>query len=147
MEGRAIRGVIAGALCALTFCVASAAVVNETGQYALAQGQAKITSRLSLTDGAFGTQTLALVQYPLHSASPLKRYALIEGEMLHVVVVRDDFQSFGHLHPLPSKAASSGFPSCSNAATGITRTSRRSRRDFQNKFFVSCCNPEPRRII
>jgi hypothetical protein len=104
MEGHAIRGVIAGALCALTFSIASAAVVNETGQYALAQGQAKITSRLSLTNGAFGTQTLALVQYPLHSASPLTRYALTEGEMLHVVVVRDDFQSFGHLHPLPSQS-------------------------------------------
>jgi len=104
MEGRAIRGVVAGALCALTACVARAAVVKETGQYALSQGQPKIVSRLSLTNSSFGTQTLALVQYPLHSASPLTRYALTEGEMVHVVVVRDDFQSFGHLHPLASQS-------------------------------------------
>lgn len=103
MEGRAIRGVVAGALCALTLCVARAAVVNQTGEYALSQGHAKITSRLSLTNGSFGTQTLSLVQYPVHSSSPLQRYALTEGEMLHVVVVRDDFQSFGHLHPRPSQ--------------------------------------------
>ncbi|HEX5274965.1 MAG TPA: hypothetical protein VFW34_06790 [Candidatus Rubrimentiphilum sp.] len=99
MEGRAIRGVAAGALCALTFCIARAANTEQTGQYALVQGHAKIVSRLSLTKGAFGTETLALAQYPLHSASPLTRYVLTEGETLHVVAVRDDFQSFGHLHP------------------------------------------------
>jgi hypothetical protein len=103
MEGRAIRGVAAGALCALTFYVARAAILQQTGQYALAQGQAKIVSRLSLTNGSFGTQTLTLAQYPLNSASPLTRYALTEGEMLHVVLVRDDFQSFGHLHPQTSR--------------------------------------------
>ncbi len=110
MEGRAIRGVVAGALCALTLYVARAAVVTETGQYAQAQGQAKITSRLSLTEGSLGTQTLALAQYPLHSNSPLKRYALTEGEMMHVVVVRDDFQTFGHLHPLPSQSGTFRLP-------------------------------------
>jgi hypothetical protein len=99
MEGRAVRGVVAGALCALTFYAARAAVVQQTGQYALAQGKAQIVSRLSLTSGPFGTQTLSLVQYPLRSGSPLTRYALTEGETVHVVVVRDDFQTFGHLHP------------------------------------------------
>jgi hypothetical protein len=104
MEGRSIRGVVAVALCALTFYVARAAIVQQTGQFALAGGKAQIVSRLSLTNGPFGTQTLSLVQYPLHSQSPLTRYALTEGEMLHVVVVRDDFQSFGHLHPQPSQS-------------------------------------------
>ena len=110
MEGRAIRGVVIGALCALTVCVARASVVRQTGQYALAQGQPKIVSRLSLANGSFGTQTLALVQYPLHSASPLTRYALTEGEVLHVVVVRDDFQSFGHLHSLQSHGGTFTLP-------------------------------------
>ncbi len=110
MEGRAVRGVVAGALCALTFYVARAAIVAETGQYALAQGQAKITSHLSLSNGSFGMQTLALVQYPLHSKSPLTRYALTEDEIMHVVVVRDDFQTFGHLHPQPSQSGTFRLP-------------------------------------
>lgn len=99
MEGRAVRGVVAGALCALTLYVARAAIVEQTGQFALAQGRAQIVSRLSLTNGRFGTQTLTLVQYRMHSSSPVTRYALTEDETLHVVLVRDDFQSFGHLHP------------------------------------------------
>ncbi len=110
MESRAIRGVVAGALCALTVCVARAAVVRQTGQYALAQGEPKIVSWLSLANGSFGTQTLTLAQYPLHSNSPVTRYTLTEGEMLHVVVVRDDFQSFGHLHPLPSQSGTFRVP-------------------------------------
>lgn len=99
MEGRAVRGVVAGALCALTLFVARAATVQQTGQYALAQGRAQIVSRLSLADGRFGTQTLTLAQYSLHSSLPITRYTLTEDETLHVVVVRDDFQTFGHLHP------------------------------------------------
>jgi len=85
-------------------------VVNETGQYALAQGQAKISSRLSLPGGSSATQTLTLVQFPLHSASPVTRYALTEGEMMHVIVVRDDFQTFGHLHPQPSRNGTFRLP-------------------------------------
>jgi hypothetical protein len=103
MEGRAVLGVAAGALVALTFCVARAASVEQTGQYALSRGKPQIVSRLSLANGSFGTQTLSLVQYPLKSAAPVTRYTLTEGDMLHVVVVRDDFQSFSHLHPLAAR--------------------------------------------
>jgi len=103
MEGRAVPGVAAGALCAMTFCVARAAVVEQTGQYALSSGKPQIVSRLSLTNGSFVTQTLSLVQYPLKSSAPVTRYALTEGETLHVVVVRDDFQAFSHLHPIAAR--------------------------------------------
>jgi hypothetical protein len=99
MEGRAIRGVAACALCAFTFFVARAAIVQQTGQYALAEGKPQIASRLSLINGRNGLQTLVLSQYALHSTAPLTRYELTEDEPLHIAIVRDDFQSFGHVHP------------------------------------------------
>ncbi len=99
MESRTIRGVVAVIACALTVCVARAAILQQTGQYALAQGKPQIVSRLSLINGRNGLQTLVLAQYAPHSTAPLTRYVLTEGEPLHIVIVRDDFQSFGHVHP------------------------------------------------
>ncbi len=98
MENRTIRGVIAIIACALTVCVARAAVLQQSGQYALAQGKPQIVSRLSLINGPSGLQTLVLTQYAPHSTAPLTRYAPTEDEPLHIVIVRDDFLSFGHLH-------------------------------------------------
>jgi len=99
MESRTIRGVVAAIACALTVCAARAAVLQQTGQYALAQGKPQIVSRLSLVNGRSGLQTLVLIQYAPHSTAPLTRYMPTEDEPLHIVIVRDDFQSFGHVHP------------------------------------------------
>ncbi len=104
MESHTIRGVIAALACSLTVCTARAAVVQQTGQYALAQGKPRIVSRLSLVNGAHGLQTLVLMQFAPHSMVPITRYAPTEDEPLHVVIVRDDFQSFGHLHPQASRS-------------------------------------------
>lgn len=104
MESRTVRGLIAALACSLAVCTARAAVVQQTGQYALARGKPQIVSRLTLVNGHNGIQTLVLAQYAPHSTMPLGRYVLTENEPLHVVIVRDDFQSFTHLHPLVSRS-------------------------------------------
>jgi hypothetical protein len=104
MESRTIRGVVAAIACALTVCVARAEVLQQTGQYALAQGKPQMVSRLSLVNGANGLQTLVLIQYAPHSTAPLTRYVPTEDEPLHIVIVRDDFLSFGHVHPQMSRS-------------------------------------------
>jgi len=109
MEGRAIRGVVAGALCALTVCVTRAAVTEQTGQYALAQGRPRIVPRLTLIAGS----DLVVTQYLPHSRKPIapchaenlappsarRCYQLTEGDPVHVILVRDDFEAFSHVHP------------------------------------------------
>ncbi|HET9392024.1 MAG TPA: hypothetical protein VFO29_00690 [Candidatus Rubrimentiphilum sp.] len=87
------------ALIAAATIAARAAVVQQTGQYAASQGKPQIVSRLTLTSGRNPEDTLLLVQYPLKSKTPITKYGLTQGQPLHVVIVRDDFFGFGHLHP------------------------------------------------
>ncbi len=109
MDRRATRGVVAAIACAMTVCIAHAAIVQQAGQYALAQGKPQIASRLTLVAGS----DLVVTQYlpgsrqpiaPCHAgnlAPPSARpcYELTEGDPVHVILVRDDFGAFSHVHP------------------------------------------------
>ncbi len=99
MESRTIRRVMALTFAALATTAARAVVMQQTGQYALSQGKPQIVSRLTLTNGLHDSDTLLLVQYVPNSRTPITHYLQTESKPLHVVIVRDDFQSFGHLHP------------------------------------------------
>jgi hypothetical protein len=99
MESRTIRGVTAFALAATTAIVARAAIVQQNGQYASSQGKPQIVSRLTLTNGVNHSDTLLLMQYALKSRTPITQYVSSQGEPLHIIIVRDDFFGFGHLHP------------------------------------------------
>ena len=99
MESRTIRGVMALALAATALIAAHAGIVQQTGQYASSQGKPQIVSRLTLTSGTNPEDTLLLVQYPLKSQTPITKYVATQGEPLHIIIVRDDFFGFGHLHP------------------------------------------------
>jgi hypothetical protein len=105
MEGRAITGVIFAGAVALTLGVTRAGVM-QNGQYALPQGKPQIVSRISLSKNG----ELAVTQYapgsrepiaPCGSNEPRARpcYELVEGEPLHVILIRDDFGAFSHVHP------------------------------------------------
>lgn len=99
MESRTIRGLMALVLAATAVVAARAGIVQQTGQYAASQGKPQIVSRLTLTSGRNPGDTLLLVQYPLKSRTPITKYVATQGEPLHVIIVRDDFFGFGHLHP------------------------------------------------
>ena len=106
MERRAILGVVCAGAIALTICAARADVA-QTGQYALAQGKPLIVSRLSLTKSG----NLVVNQYARGARQPITTcasnaraaktpcYVLTEDEPVHVILVRDDFMSFSHIHP------------------------------------------------
>ncbi len=83
---------------AFTFlsCIGAFATQREqSGQFALYRGTPEIRSEVRLID----SNELQIVQYPLHGSTPITRYRNLEGEPVHVVLVRDDFRSFVHVHP------------------------------------------------
>lgn len=75
---------------------ASAAPQRQTGAFALYRGVPKIVSNVSLV----GSNELDIVQYPIGSGTPVLHYVSTEGEPLHVILVRDDFRAFSHVHPI-----------------------------------------------
>ena len=98
---------------ALTLCVARASV-SQTGQYALAQGKPRIVSRLSLNKNG----DLLINQYVAGSSRPIAPcasgtsrgsktpcYVPTEDQPLHVILVRDDFGAFSHIHPQQTNGA------------------------------------------
>lgn len=88
-------------------CVTARADVMQTGQYALPQGKALIVSRLSLSKNrelavtqfmpASKHPILACASHPQSAARPC--YEFSEGGVIHVILVRDDFGAFSHVHP------------------------------------------------
>jgi hypothetical protein len=95
MASRA-RTVAATFALALLACAGAAALQREqSGQFALYRGTPKIRSDVRLID----SNELQIVQYPLHAATAITQYRSLEGEPVHVVLVRDDFRSFSHVHP------------------------------------------------
>jgi hypothetical protein len=76
---------------------------EQTGQFALYRGKPQIVSRVRLIDH----NELDVVQFPRGSSSPITRYTKTENQPLHVVLIRDDFRSFSHVHA--SEAANGHF--------------------------------------
>lgn len=105
MESRAIPGVIFAGACALAVCVARAGVSQQTGQFAFSQGKPRIDSRVSLDRNG----DLTVAQYAKGSREQIRTcgstktsracYELSEGDPVHVILVRDDFGAFSHVHP------------------------------------------------
>ena len=90
------RAVTAALAFALATCVPGAAAQREqSGQFALYRGKPEIRSDVRLIGG----NILQIVQYPLRGDTAITRYANVEHQPLHLVLVRDDFASFSHVHP------------------------------------------------
>lgn len=72
----------------------------QTGVFALLGGTAKITSTLRTAPhgGALATE-LRVQQFRIGSNAPILAYDVEMQHTMHLVVIRDDFATFAHLHP------------------------------------------------
>jgi hypothetical protein len=98
---RRVSGWIAWALAlALTAPVAAlaAAAVPQNGTFALLGGTAQIVSKLKATPYGSGIH-VSVQQFPIGSSAPIMHYDVDMQRTIHMVVVRDDFATFEHLHP------------------------------------------------
>jgi len=93
VASRSIGALIA---CAMLLCTnAQASVREQTGAFAL-QGQSqRVVARLQRT----GSDTLDLVQLSESAHKPITNYVPVDGAPVHFFIVRDDFQTFTHVHP------------------------------------------------
>lgn len=84
-----------GALAAFVLAAAAAPQQTQPGTFALYGGAARSVSQLSLRSG----NTLDVVQFKAPGRDAITTYQPTEGEPLHVILVRDDFRTFSHVHP------------------------------------------------
>lgn len=78
---------------------ASVGPAQQTGTFALLGGTPKIVSKFWAVMGPGLTSTLKVQQFPAGSKSPILNYAVEMQRTMHMIVVRDDFATFAHLHP------------------------------------------------
>ncbi len=95
MASRSILAVIALALAPLYALAATAAVREQTGTFAAYGLRARIVSKLQRV----GDNALDLVQLSMRDGKPVTSYFSVAGAPVHVLLVRDDFRTFSHLHP------------------------------------------------
>ena len=90
------------ALCALVLlpgALRAAPVIQPPkGTWALRGGIPQIVSLLYALPSKGGTN-LDVVQYRIGARTPLQSYTVEMTQLMHVIVVRDDFREFLHLHP------------------------------------------------
>lgn len=89
------------ALFAAVFALAhaSAGPPEQTGTFALLGGTPKIVSKFWATMGSGLTSHLNVQQFRIGSTKPILNYSVEMQRTMHMVVVRDDFATFEHLHP------------------------------------------------
>ena len=102
--GRRISRISPVALVALFAAVfalarASAGPPEQTGKFALLGGTPKIVSKFWATMGSGLTSELNVAQYPIGSTTPILNYNVEMQRTIHLVVIRDDFATFDHMHP------------------------------------------------
>ncbi|MGB8908307.1 MAG: hypothetical protein WCC84_06125 [Candidatus Cybelea sp.] len=100
---RRLRSVLAGcalaAACGVGLARASAGPPEQTGIFALLGGTPKIVSKFWAEHGAGLAATLDIRQYALDGKTPILTYEVDMQKLAHIIIVRDDFATFAHLHP------------------------------------------------
>ena len=105
MESRTRRGLsrlLAGALAAGSLAAiarASGDVPAMRGTFALLEGAPKLVSELRIFPGSGTTANLKIRQFEPDGSTPIVDYEIDMQKLMHVIVVRDDFLTFEHLHP------------------------------------------------
>jgi hypothetical protein len=97
VESLTRRRLILAALLLAT--VASAGRSEQTGTFALFGGAPKIVSKFWVQHSQGLTATLKVRQFESDGKTPLLDYDVDMQHLMHLVVVRDDFATFGHYHP------------------------------------------------
>lgn len=94
---RLIAALVAGALFALSAGALAAPPEEQTGTFALLGGTAQIVSKL-WSDPATGRSSTLMVRQ-FRNDEPILDYQIDMERLMHLVVIRDDFATFAHLHP------------------------------------------------
>jgi hypothetical protein len=88
-----------GAIAGSGIASASAGPSEQTGVFALLGGSPKILSKFWAEHAAGLSATLTIRQFALDGKRPVLNYDTDMQKLMHLVVVRDDFATFAHLHP------------------------------------------------
>lgn len=106
MESRTRRrlsgALIASALAAVytgRLASASAGPAAQNGIFALLGGTPKIVSKFWAEPGAGSSTTLKIQQFRLNGRMPILDYDVEMQKLIHLIIVRDDFATFAHVHP------------------------------------------------
>ena len=106
MEGltrRRVSGVLAAvvtlALCAAGLARGAAGREEQPGVFALLDGTPKVSATLWVSDAAGRSSTLNVRQFGA-GAKPVLDYDVDMERVMHMIVIRDDFATFAHLHPV-----------------------------------------------
>jgi hypothetical protein len=82
-------------------CLAAApATAPQHGVFALRDGTPQERSLLTVHPTSTGQNQLDIVQYPIGSTRPVTQYDPDMTQLMHLVIVRDDFRKFMHVHPV-----------------------------------------------
>lgn len=76
-----------------------ASIVPLAGTYALLGGKAAVVAHLNADHGPGSNVHLDVYQTREGSAAPIRRYDLDMTKDMHMIVLRDDFATFAHVHP------------------------------------------------
>jgi hypothetical protein len=85
-------------ICAGGIAGASAGPPEQTGVFSLLGGTPRIVSRFWAEHGAALRSTLNVRQFA-RDGTPVRVYDTDMEKLIHLVIVRDDFATFAHLHP------------------------------------------------
>ena len=91
-------GVIALLISGL-FVTGSKANDAQRGEWALATGQPQVRGELHVKSVAGARNRLDIAQYKPSSTTPITQYQIDQTKLLHLILVRDDFHAFQHVHP------------------------------------------------
>ena len=86
------------AVCAAGIARAAAGHVEQAGVFALLGGTSQIASKFWVSDPAGLTGTLKVRQFT-ENGKPILDYDVDMEHVMHMVIVRDDFATFSHVHP------------------------------------------------
>jgi hypothetical protein len=102
-SGAVVAVIVAALACAIAR--ASVGPAEQTGTFALLGGTQKIDSKFWAEMGSGLTSTLKVRQFlpgapaPGSEPTPVLNYDVDMQHLMHMVVIRDDFGTFAHLHP------------------------------------------------
>ena len=105
MEGRSGRRLSVCALGALIAVLlsgvgeASVGPIEQNGVFALIGGAPKIVSKFWAEQTGGLSALLKVRQFEPDGTTPILKYETEMQHLMHMVVVRDDFATFAHLHP------------------------------------------------
>jgi uncharacterized membrane protein YraQ (UPF0718 family) len=109
---------------------ASEPAATQRGAFALAHGRAQVTSQLRERRTG-GAAQLDFEQFQAGSGRLITRYDVEQTKLMHLVVVRDDFQGFMHVHPslkdgrfsiaLPLSAAHAYYAFADTTPAGLSK--------------------------